>query len=68
MEFHRGRAPGGVSAGCLTSGKAKGAGHGLGIEAAQAADRGGGAERPEHAGRMKATAAEGRVITDFGPN
>ena len=62
MEFDRRRCPGREGAGRLAAGEAERLRHGLGVEAAQPPDRGGGAERPEHAGPVPAAGAERRII------
>ena len=62
MEFHRRRAPRRECAGRLAAGEAERLRHGLGVEAAQPADRGGGAERAEHARAVPAAGAERRII------
>ena len=54
--------PGGEGPGRLAAGEAESAGHRPGVEPSQAADRGGGAERPDDARPVPALAAEDRVV------
>ena len=62
MELDRRRSPRSESARGLAAGEPVGARHGFLVEAEQAADRGGGAERPEDAGAVPAALARFREV------
>src|SRR5690606_24725056 len=65
VELDGGRAPGGPGAGRLAAGEAEGVAHAQRRQAAQMADRSGGAERADDAGQMPAALA-GDGIVDAG--